>query len=97
MLTAVVLIKARRDKINEVAQKVADINGISEVYSVSGRYDLIAIVRVSVNEQLAAVVTQQMLRVEGIADTETLIAFRHYSRHDLEKMFAIGLDEEEQG
>jgi DNA-binding Lrp family transcriptional regulator len=91
MVTAVVLMNIRRGQVNPVAEKLAAIPGISEVYSVAGRYDLVAIVRVRNNEEMADLVTNQLLQVDGIENTETLLAFRAYSRHDLENMFAIGL------
>jgi DNA-binding Lrp family transcriptional regulator len=78
--------------INTVAERLADIPGISEVYSVSGQFDLVAIARVRVNEDLADLVTEHMHTVAGIVRTETLIAFRTYSRHDLEGMFAVGME-----
>lgn len=93
MVTAIVLLHVQRDKINEVADRLAETQGISEVYSVAGRYDLVAIVRAGSNEELADVVTRHMQELKGIEHTETLIAFRTLSRHDLEKMFSIGLDE----
>jgi DNA-binding Lrp family transcriptional regulator len=65
--------------------------GITEVYSVAGRYDLTVIIRVKDNDQLAELVTNHMLKVEGILKSETLVAFRVHSRHDLESMFSIGL------
>jgi DNA-binding Lrp family transcriptional regulator len=61
------------------------------VYSVGGRYDLVAVIRVKENDDLAELVTNHMLKVEGIADSETLIAFRVFSRHDLESMFSVGM------
>ena len=67
--------------------------GITEVFSVGGRYDLVAILRVVDNDTLAELVTEEMLKVNGIVDSETLIAFRVFSRHDLESMFSIGLEE----
>jgi DNA-binding Lrp family transcriptional regulator len=91
MVSAVILIKVERGRINEVAEVLADMIGVSEVYSVGGRYDLVAIVRVHDNEALAELVTNHMLLVEGIVDSETLIAFRVFSRHDLESMFSIGM------
>lgn len=92
MVTAIIFLNCERDKIKEVAEKLADMSGISEVYSVGGRYDLIAIVRIKQNEDLADLVTDKMVKLDGIVSTETMIAFRAYSRHDLESMFAIGLD-----
>ena len=88
MVTALVLMNAERARINEVAEQLADLAGISEVYSVAGRYDLVAVIRVKTNEALADLVTGQIRKVNGIQATETLIAFRAYSRHDLERMFS---------
>ncbi|HON37541.1 MAG: Lrp/AsnC family transcriptional regulator [Desulfomonilia bacterium] len=90
MVTAVILLKVARDRITEIAETLAGMEGISEVFSVSGRYDLVAIARVGSNEDLAELVTGRMLKIEGIQNTETMLAFRAYSRHDLEGMFAIG-------
>ena len=93
MVSAVVLIECQKGMINQAAEKLADLPGISEVYSVAGRVDLVAVIRVSDNDQLAHIVTEQMLLVPGIAHSETLISFRVYSKHDLESMFSIGLDQ----
>jgi DNA-binding Lrp family transcriptional regulator len=92
MVSAIVLLTVERDRINSVADAIADIEGVSEVYSVAGRYDLVAIVRVKANEDLAKVVTEHIRKVGGITSSETLIAFRVYSRHDLERMFSIGME-----
>ena len=89
MVTSIILINAELTRINDVAEKLADIPGISEVYSVSGTYDLIAIVRVKTNDELSELVTGGLKRIEGITHTETMLAFRAYSRHDLEAMFSI--------
>ena len=91
MVSAVVLLNTERGKVNEVAGVLAEMPGISEVYSVAGRYDLVAVLRIPNNEALAELVTNRMLLVEGISDSETLISFRVFSRHDLESMFSIGL------
>jgi DNA-binding Lrp family transcriptional regulator len=91
MVTALVLLKVARDKVNSVAETLAEMEGVTEVYSVAGRYDLTVIIRVKDNDQLAELVTNHMLKVEGILKSETFIAFRVYSRHDLESMFSIGL------
>ncbi|MDP2896642.1 MAG: Lrp/AsnC ligand binding domain-containing protein [bacterium] len=96
MVTAIVLISAKRDRINETAEKLVELDGVSEVYSVAGPYDLAAIIRVRENQQLADLVTGEMVKLEGIEDTMTLIAFKAYSRHDLERLFSIGLEEETQ-
>ena len=91
MVSAVVLLTVKRGLINQVAENLAEMKGVSEVYSVGGRYDLVAIIRVKDNDSLAELVTNHMLLVDGIADSETLIAFRAFSRHDLESMFSIGM------
>jgi len=92
MVSAIVLIECEKGTINETAETLANMKGISEVYSVAGQIDLVAVIRVPNNEDLADIVTNKMLLVAGIARTETLIAFRVYTRHDLESMFSIGLD-----
>lgn len=94
MVSAVVLLKCQRNKINVVAETLAGITGISEVFSVAGAYDLVAILRVRNNDALADLVTSEMLQVDGIVDSETLIAFKVFSRHDLESMFEIGFERE---
>lgn len=91
MLTAIVLIDTAPDVIPEVAATVAGLAGVSEVYSVTGRADLVAIVRVSDHDRLADVIADGISKVSGIVRTETLLAFRAYSRTDLERAFAIGL------
>jgi DNA-binding Lrp family transcriptional regulator len=91
MVAAVVLIRAARDEIPKTAQAIADIEGVAEVYSVSGEWDLVAIVRVPTWEQIATVVTEKLAQVHGIERTHTLTSFRVYSRRDLESahdMFA---------
>jgi DNA-binding Lrp family transcriptional regulator len=90
MVTAIILLKVARERINETAQELSGIEGMSEVFSVSGCYDLIAIARVKDNDELAELVTGKMLKVEGITDSQTMLAFRTYSRHDLEGMFSVG-------
>jgi DNA-binding Lrp family transcriptional regulator len=92
MITALVLLRVERDKVNSVAEKLADMEGITEVYSVAGRYDLVAIIRVKENEQLAELVANHIRKVEGIDKSETLISFRVYSRYDLEMAFSLGAE-----
>jgi DNA-binding Lrp family transcriptional regulator len=93
VITAVVLITAAADQIPEAAQAVSEIDGVTEVYSVAGDVDLVAMVRVREHEQLADVIAGHVSKVQGILSTNTLIAFRSYSRHDLESAFAIGFDD----
>ena len=90
MVTALVLLNVARDRVNEVAEEITDMEGVTEVYSLAGRYDLAVVIRVKDNERLADVVTKGIRKVDGIEKSETLIAFRVYSRHDLESMFSIG-------
>lgn len=92
MVTAVMLMNVDRKRVNDIAAELADIEGVSEVYSVGGRYDLVAVLRVKENNQLAELATSRLAAIEGIISTETLIAFEAHSRHDLEAMFSIGLD-----
>ncbi len=91
MVTSIILINSERTKINEVAEQIAAMDGISEVYSVSGNYDLIAIARVASNEDLADLVTNKLLTIESIVKSETMLAFKAFSRHDLDGMFQIGM------
>ena len=91
MITAIVLIDCATDSIPEVAQNLADLPGVSEVYSVAGNVDLIAVVRVREFEQVAEVIAGSISKAPGVVNTESHIAFRAYSRHDLEEAFAIGL------
>jgi len=90
MVTAVILVTVEHGKVNEVAEKLADMPGIAEVYSVGGRYDLVAMIRVKTNEDVADLVNGRMVGVDGIHSTETLIAFKTYSRRDVEAGFSLG-------
>jgi DNA-binding Lrp family transcriptional regulator len=92
VITAIVLMNVARNQINEAAEQLAGLAGVSEVYSVSGDYDLVAMVRVTDAESMADVVTGRMLKVPGIEHTHTMVAFRAYSRHDLERLFSIGAE-----
>ncbi len=92
MITAIVLISADVNRIPEVAQEIAEIDGVSEVYSVAGDADLIAMVRVHQHEQLNDVIADRLNKVQGIESTATHIAFRTYSKHDLEAAFSLGIE-----
>jgi DNA-binding Lrp family transcriptional regulator len=94
VISAIVLINAEVDRIPEVAQAIAELDGVSEVYSVAGDVDLIAMVRVRAHEELADVIADRLNKVDGVTGTSTHIAFRTYSRHDLEAAFSLGLDDE---
>lgn len=93
MVTAIVLIKADVASIPETAESIAQIPAVTEVYSVTGEFDLVAIVRVRAHEELSDVIPGTLNKVAGVTHTETHIAFRAYSRHDLEAAFAIGYTE----
>ena len=91
MLTSIVLIDVAADRIPEAAKAVADIDGVSEVYSVTGDIDLIAMVRVREHDQLAGIIADQISKVDGVELTQTYIAFQTFSQHDLESAFSLGL------
>ena len=91
MITAIVFIQADVAQIGEIGEKIASIDGVSEVYSVTGDLDLIAMVRVRTHDEIAKVVAGQLNRVEGVISTQTQIAFQTFSNHDLEAAFNIGL------
>ncbi len=92
MVNAIVLLKVERDKVNDVAKALVDTKGVSEVYSVSGRFDLVVLIRVKTNEELSDTVTNHMRKLVSILSTETMLAFQTFSRHDLDAMFSSGLD-----
>lgn len=94
MVHAVVLVQCEIDEIPEAAQAIAELEGVSEVYSVAGEFDLVAIVRVPNHDDLARVIPGGIAKVRGVVRTETLIAFQVYSRHDLERLFAIGFEQD---
>ena len=93
MVTAIVLIRAERGKLQETAERLLEVEAVKEVYSVTGEYDLVAVVRVRHYDQMAEVVPGKLAGVEGIVGTTTLMAFQCFSRRDLERMWGIGLEE----
>ena len=90
MTTAVVLIEAERDALQTLGGALADLAGVAEAYSVTGEWDFVAIVRVPRHEQLAEVITGELVKLPGVTKTQTMVAFEVFSRHDLEAMFSIG-------
>jgi len=92
VITAIVLISAAADRIPETAQQIADIEGVSQVYSCAGDVDLIAIVRVTSHEDLAALIPAKISKVDGVVNTDTHIAFRSYSSADTDSAFEIGIE-----
>lgn len=91
MITAIVFVHVESDRIPEVAEQIAAIDGVSEVYSVTGQIDLIALVRTRDFEAVAQVISDRLAKVPGVIDTETHLAFRAYSQHDLDATFSLGL------
>ena len=94
MITAIVLVETTVERIPEVAEALAELDGVSEVYSVTGDVDLIAIVRVREHEHLADVIADRLSKVDGVRATRTYVAFRTFSRHDLDAAFALGFEAE---
>jgi len=93
MLTAFLLIKSTREGLNTLGPQLADVDGVAEVYTVTGEWDFVAIVRVREHDDLAKVVTQHLTRLGGIERTQTMVAFQQFSAHDLEAMFGLGLED----
>lgn len=92
MITAIVLVDTAADRIPEAAAEIAELPGVTEVYSVTGDVDLVVVVRAARHEDLADVIADRLSKVAGVVRTRTNIAFRTYSRHDLEQAFDLGLD-----
>jgi DNA-binding Lrp family transcriptional regulator len=92
VITAIVLIKTSVDRIPEIAESIAALDSVTEVFSVTGTYDLIAMVRVTQHEDLADVIPGRISKIPGVEATDTHVAFRAYSQHDLDTAFSIGLD-----
>lgn len=90
MVTAVILVKADRVGMSRLGPQLADVKGVAEVYTVTGEWDFVAIVRVREHDELAELVTQQLIRLDGIEKTSTMVAFQQFSAHDLESMFGLG-------
>lgn len=90
MINAIILINAERTKINSVAEQLVSLTGITEVYSVSGRFDLVAIIRLPNAEALAELMTEKVVKVDGIIKTESMVAFKTFSKSDLANMFELG-------
>lgn len=86
------LVRASRDGLGTLGPRLAETDGVAEVYTVTGDWDFIAIVRVREHDHLARIVTQDLARVDGIERTQTMVAFQQFSRHDLEAMFGLGLE-----
>ncbi len=94
MVNTIVLAVCDIHLIPETAQAIADLPEVSEVYSVAGDYDLVVMVRTRTHDDLARVVSEQIARVHGVERTQTLVAFKVFSRHDVESLFSVGFEEE---
>ena len=92
MVSAVVLINVQRGQVNEIAQSLLEIEGVAEVYSVTGEYDVVALLRLHKYEDLAEVVTSRMVQLSAITKTNTLMAFQCYSKADLQQAWDIGVE-----
>jgi DNA-binding Lrp family transcriptional regulator len=93
MLTAFILVKSTRDGLTHLGAELAGVDGVAEVYTVTGDWDFVAIVRVREHDDLAKVVTQHLTRLRDIEKTQTMVAFQQFSAHDLEAMFGLGLED----
>ena len=93
MLTAFILVKSTREGLTHLGAELADVDGVAEVYTVTGEWDFVAIVRAREHEDLAKVVTQHLTRLRDIDKTQTMVAFQQFSAHDLEAMFGLGLED----
>lgn len=90
MINAIILIHADRTKINSVAEQLVSLSGITDVYSVSGRFDLVAVIRLPHNEDLAELITEKVIKIDGITKTESMVAFKAFSKADMANMFELG-------
>lgn len=93
MVTAVVLVTTEAERVQEAAQAMLDVEGVTEVYSVTGPYDLVVMVRIQEFERLAEIVPEKLAQVPGVARTETMVAFRAYSNYDLDRVWSLGFEE----
>ena len=93
MVTAVVLVTTESERVSEAAQAMLKIEGVTEVYSVTGPYDLVVMVRIPDFERMAQIVPEKLAQVPGVARTETMVAFRTYSDYDLDRMWSQGMSE----
>ena len=90
MINAIILINAERTKINSVGEQLVNLAGITEVYSVSGRFDLVAIIKLPHNDDLAELITEKVTKVDGITKTESMVAFKTLTKQDVASMFELG-------
>ena len=92
MVTAVVLVRTENERVEEAAQAMLGVEGVTEVYSVTGPYDLVVMVRIPEFERLAEIVPEKIAQIPGVARTETMVAFRYYSNYDLDRICSQGFE-----
>lgn len=93
MVTAIVMVQAERHSIQETAMELASVPGVREVYSVTGEWDIVAILKFAQYEDLDDIVTGHLRKIQGISKTQTMLAFRAYNEEVLDQGFGVGLDE----
>ncbi len=92
MVTAIVLVRTEGERVQEAAQAMLGIEGVTEAYSVTGPHDLVVMVRIPDFERLAEIVPEKIAQVPGVARTETMVAFRCYSNYDLDRVWSLGFE-----
>jgi DNA-binding Lrp family transcriptional regulator len=93
MLTAFILVRSTREGLTHLGAELADVEGVAEVYTVTGEWDFVAIVRVREHDGLAKIVTQHLTKLRNVEKTQTMVAFQQFSAHDLEAMFGLGMED----
>lgn len=93
MVTAIVLVRTERERVQEAAQAMLEVEGVTEVYSVTGPHDLVVMVRIPDFDRLAEIVPEKLAQVPGVDRTETMVAFRCYSNYDLDRVWSLGFEE----
>jgi DNA-binding Lrp family transcriptional regulator len=92
MITAFVMLSVEPGRVKSLAEELLSVKGVTEVYSVAGPFDLIAVVRVREHDQLSDLVTEVIANRPGITSTETMIAFRAFAKRELDAVWDIGVD-----
>jgi DNA-binding Lrp family transcriptional regulator len=92
MISAFVMLNVEPGRVKSLATELLAVRGVTEVYSVAGPFDLIAIVRVREHDELSELVTEMIAGRPGILSTETMVAFRAFSKRDLDAVWDIGVD-----
>ena len=92
MISALCFIQVQPGKVNSAGRTIAQITGVRQVYSVTGKIDLVAVIEVVDHDRVADVVSDGISGVDGVQSTETHIAFKTYSPDDVEAGFSIGAE-----